>query len=373
MNPKLVLKKLSADEVRLSNVAIGRAREIVFEMGATPCRLQFRQASSEYQALAGIKLKVGEHDIVLGLADMPPVSFFTQEYPELELGNLEKDLCPVVFESINQPLLDNLESLFGLPVTIETVSLHEALKDDDYAHKLYFTVQKEDETFSRFGHLAFNEDFIPLLLSRFPKDLYADNLICDDIDVDVKLILANEAVSFNDWKSVERNDLLLLDDLSSIKSGQYNVVLANKYIFEGNYKDGQITLEKLMNEIEEAFEDEEEPLLEDEEEPSEVSEEEAEFEDDVEDEDNEVDELAELNGTHKGIDALPVKLSFEVGQKTVKVGDLKTLQPGFTFKMDNPIDMPIVIRANGKKIGTGELVKVGEQMAVRITRFTKNG
>ncbi|GEM75457.1 type III secretion system cytoplasmic ring protein SctQ [Vibrio sagamiensis] len=63
---------------------------------------------------------------------------------------------------------------------------------------------------------------------------------------------------------------------------------------------------------------------------------------------------------------LPVEISFDIGSQTVTLEQLNSLQPGFTFELNQPVNKPVTVRANGKAIGQGELVNVNEHLGVRL-------
>lgn len=68
-----------------------------------------------------------------------------------------------------------------------------------------------------------------------------------------------------------------------------------------------------------------------------------------------------------------VRLQFTVGQTETTVAQLQTLQPGYTFELETLAETPVTIRANGKAIGRGELLQVGERIGVRITEVSSHG
>ncbi|MDA8908671.1 MAG: FliM/FliN family flagellar motor switch protein [Verrucomicrobiales bacterium] len=64
---------------------------------------------------------------------------------------------------------------------------------------------------------------------------------------------------------------------------------------------------------------------------------------------------------------LHVSLTFEVGSKMIPIGDLSKIQAGFCFEMERSVERPVVIRANGKAVGEGELIDLEGRVAVRIS------
>ena len=55
---------------------------------------------------------------------------------------------------------------------------------------------------------------------------------------------------------------------------------------------------------------------------------------------------------------------------TLTVGELRSLAPGFTFDLGSPAGADLTICANGKPIGKGQLIEVGEHLGVRVTEFS---
>ncbi|NMK50029.1 type III secretion system cytoplasmic ring protein SctQ [Achromobacter sp. Bel] len=74
------------------------------------------------------------------------------------------------------------------------------------------------------------------------------------------------------------------------------------------------------------------------------------------------------------IDAIPVRLTFELGERQFTLGDLRRLQPGETFDLERPLaEGPVIVRANGAFVGAGELVEIDGRVGVTLTRLGKAG
>lgn len=74
------------------------------------------------------------------------------------------------------------------------------------------------------------------------------------------------------------------------------------------------------------------------------------------------------------IDALPVKLVFELGRLEIELEQLRTLNEGYIFNLGRSLTHPVDILVSGRRIGAGELVRVGESVGVRISRlFSHDG
>ncbi|MEX1066993.1 MAG: type III secretion system cytoplasmic ring protein SctQ [Aquisalimonadaceae bacterium] len=73
------------------------------------------------------------------------------------------------------------------------------------------------------------------------------------------------------------------------------------------------------------------------------------------------------------VDELPVELSFELGRKQVPMGELETIGAGYVLTMGGITPSDVVIRANGLRVGRGELVQIGEELGVRVTELNGHG
>lgn len=73
------------------------------------------------------------------------------------------------------------------------------------------------------------------------------------------------------------------------------------------------------------------------------------------------------------VEDIPVKLVFEIGQADILMGELQQLQPGYTFKLDESLDLkkPVTIKANGVALGIGEIVYIDDRLGIRILAFNE--
>ncbi|WP_157188272.1 type III secretion system cytoplasmic ring protein SctQ [Nitratireductor pacificus] len=68
-------------------------------------------------------------------------------------------------------------------------------------------------------------------------------------------------------------------------------------------------------------------------------------------------------------DGVPVALVFELGRKTMPLGELADLAPGTVVPLAEASGTGVDVIANGKRIGRGEIVRIGEAMGVRLVRI----
>jgi type III secretion protein Q len=70
---------------------------------------------------------------------------------------------------------------------------------------------------------------------------------------------------------------------------------------------------------------------------------------------------------------LEIQLTFELGRQTVELEQLRTMAPGYVFALGRSPDDPVDVMANGRRIGRGEIVRVGDGLGVRLIRLFDHG
>ncbi|WP_271673026.1 type III secretion system cytoplasmic ring protein SctQ [Bradyrhizobium sp. CCBAU 51627] len=66
------------------------------------------------------------------------------------------------------------------------------------------------------------------------------------------------------------------------------------------------------------------------------------------------------------IDSIEITLVFECGRWPMPLGTLRTITEGHVFELGRPLDGPVDIVANGQRIGRGDIVRIGDELAVRL-------
>ncbi len=74
----------------------------------------------------------------------------------------------------------------------------------------------------------------------------------------------------------------------------------------------------------------------------------------------------------RGLDMLrdvEVELTLEIGRRRMKIADVLKLGPGQTLELDKQAGEPLELLVNGRLIGRGEAVVVGDRYGIRITEI----
>ena len=72
------------------------------------------------------------------------------------------------------------------------------------------------------------------------------------------------------------------------------------------------------------------------------------------------------------LEELPVALVFELGRTAMPLGEVRQLAPGAIVPLAEVTSETVDIIANGKRVGRGEIVRIGESLGVRIARMFDN-
>lgn len=68
-------------------------------------------------------------------------------------------------------------------------------------------------------------------------------------------------------------------------------------------------------------------------------------------------------------DDLPIKLVFEIGRLELPLGQLQEIGPGHVFDLKRPLGDAVEIHAGGRRIGQGEILRIEDQIGVRVVRL----
>lgn len=67
---------------------------------------------------------------------------------------------------------------------------------------------------------------------------------------------------------------------------------------------------------------------------------------------------------------IPVEVVVELGRLKLVLRELAALNEDDVIELDQPVDRPLDLVVGGKKLARGELVMVGERVALRITEVS---
>ncbi len=80
-------------------------------------------------------------------------------------------------------------------------------------------------------------------------------------------------------------------------------------------------------------------------------------------------------GSGLGLDSMAllrdveIEITLEIGRKRMRIADVVKLAPGKTVELDKQAGEPLELLVNGRLIGRGEAVVVGDRYGIRITEI----
>lgn len=222
--------------------------------------------------------------------------------------------------------------------------------------------------------------------------VWTDEGFLDRIPVVVNLEAGSVALTNNEWKGINLGDFLILDSCSiDPTEGKSRVTMKvnGTTLFRGKIKEGAVkilelsTIEKVDKAMARTPDDEDQF---------------SEFNEESEEEDLEFSELEDFEETNTDMESeevsvqettlptakseapkvpkepakpvspmdIPLSISVEVGRLQMSVKKLMELQPGNMLELDIKPENSVDLIVNGKLVATGELLKVGETLGVRI-------
>jgi type III secretion system YscQ/HrcQ family protein len=214
-----------------------------------------------------------------------------------------------------------------------------------------------------------NEPILPLSIEEQEK-----------IELELGLRLGEATLSLKELKSLQEGDFLLLENClydPKTKKGSLLVTLQDEPIFRAKLKDGLLKLveyppyEKVhpMNDDERDFYDDED-IVDSEEENSfaeETEEEEDYFPLESEAEsDTEAIPATVVKREELPVEEIDVQVIVEVCRVRISAKELLELSAGKVLDLDVSIEKAVDLVVNGKRFGRAELMRVGDNLGVRI-------
>lgn len=71
------------------------------------------------------------------------------------------------------------------------------------------------------------------------------------------------------------------------------------------------------------------------------------------------------------LDDVTIRLTFDLGERSVTIAELRSLAPGFTFDLGRELRRSVTIRANGVAVGEGELVDIDGRVGVSVLTLNR--
>ncbi|MEE2936414.1 MAG: FliM/FliN family flagellar motor C-terminal domain-containing protein [Planctomycetota bacterium] len=80
--------------------------------------------------------------------------------------------------------------------------------------------------------------------------------------------------------------------------------------------------------------------------------------------------MPDLNSSHsRAVLAIKTPVSVTLARKNIRLERIVDLVPGSMLTFDTHCDEPLVLEAGGQQLATGEAIKVGDKLGLRIRKI----
>lgn len=311
---------------------------------------------------------VGEDCIVATVEWVPlnsPVYFVVRNHDiknlTAELLNGEKsaayfydiDLCRGFYFYFATEMLRLFEKIgFAAPLSPRVVGFQQSIGDElrkTASFGIDVSVSLNEQNF--WGRVilpkGFGEEWSKYF-AKYPAPPLSDEAK-ERLFVDLSLEIGHTLLNLKEWQEVCVGDFILLDHCSydpTNKRGWVVVMLNQKPLFRGRFKEGGIHLTEYpeYEEVDMAAEEEEE------------------FPEGFQ----ENKETVDVKTTKIDPEDVTINLSVEVGRVRMTAKELMSLSPGSLLPLNVSPEHGVDLIINGKKVGRGELIRLGETLGVRV-------
>ena len=160
------------------------------------------------------------------------------------------------------------------------------------------------------------------------------NLSLQMLPIRVHFVIGTTAIPLSAYTSIQVRDVILLDESFLHGSESLTVMVTNSAAFRARLSGTQLVVTKgLHNTMDESYEENEYAM-------------------------NEI------------VSELPIKLTFDLGERVLLLSELQLVAPGYVFDLGHDLRQCVTIRANGMRIGEGELVDIEGRTGVAVLSIT---
>ena len=325
---------LDAGGVRLVNALSIRAMAQSFPLGTASIAVQLTSLAPKVTPAAVLAFTINgsRWDVVVSSIEFIGVHelFDDPEATGTDITTLPDELKTAIVETLVSPLCEKLTSTFSAPVLFESADFEPRSVNCHTGFTV--TITKKDGTTSvctvaLAPSTAAASDALTAILATLPRR--TDGMLADvteNLPVTFAVTAGNVLLDLDVARDLAVGDVLLPDEWLPGQGKIAVTIFCADSLFASadcTLSDKTVTLER-------------EPTT-----PKE----------------NTMPDTEQMN----------VRLTFELEERTIAAGDIKSLTAGYTFTLTADPAAPVTIRANGKPVARGRLVDVNGTLGVQLT------
>ncbi len=314
--------------VRLTNRIAGRNRPLRFQWNGQTAEFTFSGLRAAPRGGWCLGLQIGGHEFSVALSRLPDVAWVSPTLAGIDIQGLPPELACGLIEACFGEIFAALGKT-GVDVrivSVEPFSFRKAAEET-----VEWCVNRGTETGWMRGTIA-GDDAALGHLANIMEQAPVEPLLGDaSLPVPVTIVAGHMRLPLVSLKEIELHDVLLVDVTAYMQGRQCQLWAAGRALGQGGLENQTFTLKQLNPAGTATMGD---------------------------------------AATKTTVDDLEIQLTFMVGQTTLTVGELRSLAPGFVFELPAAAGDGVTISANGRPIGKGELIEVGDRVGVRVTEFS---
>jgi flagellar motor switch protein FliN len=332
-----ILKKVKATHTQIFNQLFKCKRQLEFDLGEEKYSVNFTFFEKKIESPISIIVCINDRFFYSLTLENEFIRKMFGDYCSLnEVLQLPEYIRNIAFEVEIERFLDRFDQYCNCKSDIVEFFEEKESKNEKICIQFNLLREKDRACFS--GSIKTNHEGMDWFLDKFNGLPKVFERKFDKIPLNVDFELGYALLTIGELGGVELNDILLMDERLSPKRSYVIVNIGRSLIFDGQVDPaGKIVLDTKTIQRP--------------------------------DEDMQKEENRHSHHAEALIGDIPVKLTFKVGETQMTFAELIDLQPGYIFEMDNDLEKPVEIKANGKSVGKGELVKIGDRLGVRVLEF----
>lgn len=320
-------RAVSPGETRRANVLCGTHREFAFAWAGKPARLRFTESARAPQPAGWLRVRLGDHSFDLGLPALPEPSALGAAFAGIELAALPEDLLLGVLEAW---LEDATAALQKQSLTLQLEGWRTTAPATPAAAGWEIAWNEQPRFLA--GTLHGTADALAALEGLALRTASLARTDAAALPFPVSIALARVPLPLAGLRQLGAGDVVLLPlTPADLAAGHCELWSGERCL--GRALKSQRTVKVTTMSTATAAK------------PAPAA--------------------APL-----AVDELPVQVVFDVGQVELTVGQLRTVREGYTFELPAQAERLVTVRANGREIGTGEIVDLGGKLGVRLATWS---
>lgn len=371
----------------LANRLSVRRRPIAFKMGGTvlafsPTGLDAISSDGESGGLIGIGLEIDGRKAVLRLPAGLFERILERVEPELLAADLHDEFLPLLLEACLSDALDEAETRFQGRIQLLTLERNPPVDEDGLDILFEIAI---DGTLAGKASLHIDEfgaERLAAVLGESPRVRSSYR----DLKAELSFRAGVMWLNLGEFRSLRVGDVLLPDE-DPVHANVIVATLGEEWLLNTEFREAGLTLIEplrlatqkdrdlwMMVDETQAPDGANEPSVH--ENKSQATTDDPQLKENPDGASN-LENPGESSPVQQSedtrFDDVPIKLVFELGRMEISLGRLQELGPGHVFELDRPIGEAVEVFAGGRRVGQGEVVKVDQQVGVRMVRLFGHG